>query len=463
VEQLEGSVARLTITVPAEVVDQQIDDTYKAVGRKYRFPGFRRGKAPKPVLEQRLGLEYILGEATELIVGSSYAQAIDNEGLRPLKSPEMKDLKLPELGGDYTYEVEIIVRPKCELSDYGMFEVEMPSDTSLRADIDREIDELREQSATLRPIEDRALEMGDFALVSFVGTLDGEPYEGNTEDRYMYELGSEDMPAEFDKALVGAKLGEERHIEFTVSKNAMNRRYQGKVAGFDVTLHEIKAKVLPEPDDAFALETGGFETLDELRSDIEDRLAAERAEKHRLLRQRKQIEKLASRFEGTVPEVMIVLRQQQMLRDMYKTLAQREIPLDIYFASRGDIDKEQYEKEVLGEAEQYLKEELSLEALFRHEGLEVLEEEVESELKLIAKESDVPVDVARQRWEQLGLVDAIRDRLTHRKALQWLDEHVTVVEEQAVEAAEVIDIDSVGAEDAGVSKGDEAAHEGQEQ
>jgi len=236
------------------------------------------------------------------------------------------------------------------------------------------------------------------------------------------------MPVDFDEGLVGAKPGEERHIEFMIAYNVMNPNYRGKMAGFDVTLHEIKGKVLPEPDDAFALETAGLETIEELRSEIREHLAEEKADEHKRLRQRRQVEKLTSRLECTVPELMATQRQQQMLRELFATLEQRKISLDMYFASQ-DTDMEKLEKEMLEQAERTLKEEFALEALARHEGMEITEEEVEEELRRAAKETGLSTEAMRKRWQHIGLMGMVNDRLLHRKALRWLDENTTVVDE----------------------------------
>ncbi|HSK47543.1 MAG TPA: trigger factor [Coriobacteriia bacterium] len=427
VERLEGSKVKLTVTVPSEDVDRTVDATYKSLGKKYRFPGFRPGKAPRPILEQQLGRDYILGEATETIVNESYSKALDLEQLRPIESPEIEGLDVVVPGEEYTYEAEIEVRPELELSDYEGFEIALPTREATHDEIDAQLEVARERFASLEPVEDRGIDPSDYVLLSFKGTVDGEGYEGNEVDKYLYEMGHGLMPAEFDSGIVGAKPGEERHVEFEIPETSSNPEYVGKTAGFDITIHEIKAKVLPEVDDEFATNVGGFDSAEEMIADLKNRIDLQKGSAHDRLREQKAREALAEKLQGEVPEAMTVSRQQTMMRDFLNMLESREMPIDQYLAASG-IDMDTLEADIKAQAIQSIREELALEALFRAKGMEVVDEDIDAELREIASSTETSPEDARKRWEELGLMAVIREQIMHRKAINWLLDNITVTE-----------------------------------
>lgn len=428
VERLEGSNVKLTVTVPAEDVDKGIDATYKALAKKYRLPGFRPGKAPKPVLDQQLGRDYILADATEAVVNSSYPKALDAENLRPVESPELEELETVEPGKEFTYVAEITVRPDLELSTSKDIKITMPPKEATQEEIDVQLEVARERFATLVPVEDRGIEAEDFALISFTGTVDGEAYEGNVVDKYLYELSRGLMPAEFDEGLLGAKTGEDRHIEFEIPDTSSNPEFAGKTAGFDVTVHEVKAKQYPEIDDEFAANMGGFDTADELIEDLRNRINMQKAATYDQLKERRLREELTTRLEGELPEAMIVSRQSQITRDFMSMLDGRGMTLDQYVENTG-IEMDKFESDMREQAIVSLREELALEALFREKGLEVTEEDIEAEVGEIGRQAEMTPEAARKRWEDLGLMSVIREQIMHRKAIEWLFDNSAVTEE----------------------------------
>ncbi len=437
VERLEGSAVKLSVTVTPDEVDAAIDRTYKVLGKKYRFPGFRPGKAPKPILEQQLGKQYILTEATEELVNSTYPKALDQEALRPIESPELTELDVVEPGKEFSYWAEIEVRPELTVSSIDGLTIAMPPREATQDEIDSHIEVARERFAALEPVEDRGIEPDDYVLLSFVGTVDGEAYEGNQVDQYLYEMGRGLMPLDFDSGLVGAKAGEERHIEFQIPEGTSE--YAGKTAGFDVSVHEVKAKRLPEVDDEFAGNVGGFDSVDDMIADIRSRIDLQKSQSWERLKERRVREAVAERVEGDVPEAMITQREGTMMRDFLGMIESRGMQIDQYLEMSG-VDMDTLQADLKLQAEQSLKEDLALEALFRAAGLEVSEEDVESELTTVAEATDASAEEARKRWEDLGLMPVLREQIMHRKATEWAFEHLTITEEapesDATEAAD---------------------------
>jgi trigger factor len=429
VERLEGIKVKLTVTVPAEQVDESVDRAYKAVAGKVKIPGFRPGKAPRPMIDNVLGRDYVLAEATEDLVNTTYPLALDAERLRPIESPEMEELESVEPGKDYTYEAEIETRPELTVSSIADISVAMPEREATQEEIDAQLTVARERFATLEPVEDRGVAVDDFVLLSFVGTVDGEPYEGNEVDKYLYEMSRGLMPVEFDAGIIGATPGEERSVKFDIPESSSNPEFVGKTAGFEITVHEIKAKRLPEIDDEFAANVGGFDSVDDMYADLKTRIDLQKGIEYDRLKERKVRELLAERLEGDIPQAMIDSRHATMMRDFMAMLDTRQIPIDQYLAATG-IDMDTVESDILAQSTQSIREDLALEALFRQQGMEVSDDDIEAELSEIAQATEAPIEDARKRWEELGLMPVISEQIMHRKAIQWLMDNAEVTLEQ---------------------------------
>jgi len=426
VERLEGDNVKLTVTVPAEDVNACITDTYARVGAKMRIPGFRKGKAPRPVVDNYMGRDYVLAQATEALVNDWYPQAVDAENLRPIESPELDELDTVQPDEAFTFALEVQLRPELTVESYDDIKVEVPRREVIDADIDGQLDELRERYASLAPVDDRGIKTDDYVLLSFVGYVDGETYEGNTVDKYLYEMGKGLMPAEFDQGILGLKSGEDARVEFTIPETTTVEEYIGKQAQFDVSIHEIKEKVLPAVDDDFAAEMG-FETVELMRADLRSRLDLQRLMAYNRAKEKAAREELARRTPGEIPEPMIKGRMQSLETDFNTRLQEQGITLEQYAGMTG-LTRETFETELAKDAEQQVREDLALEALFRRLGFVVTQEDLDAELEDIAKASKSTVEEAREKWQKMGLTAVIGEGVMHRRAVGWLMEHVETVE-----------------------------------
>jgi len=234
VEKLQGIRVKLTVTLTAEEVDKAISQSYAKIAAKVRIPGFRPGKAPRPIIDTHVGRETVLAEALEDLVEESYPLALDAEKLRPIDRPDVGDLDGLEPGKEYTFVAEIDLRPELTLSSIKDLSITVPLSKATDREIDAQIDYLRDRFASLKPVDDRGVADGDFALISFTGTVDGEGYEGNTVDKYLYETGRGQMPKEFDAAMLGAKPGDQVRAEFPVPDTSDNPDFVGKTAAFEI-------------------------------------------------------------------------------------------------------------------------------------------------------------------------------------------------------------------------------------
>lgn len=428
VERLEGDRVKLTITVPAADVDAAIDKAYAAVGAKLRLPGFRPGKAPRPVIDTHVGRDAVLAEAQEDVVSDSYGQAISQEDLRTIGQPDVGELDMIEPGQDFTYTAEVALRPDLTLSKADDFSVSVPSRVASDREVDAQIEHTRERFATLEAVE-QAVGENDFALISFVGTVDGEAYEGNTVDKYLYELGRGMMPAEFDAALVGTAPGGSTVAEFEIPDTSSNEEFVGKQARFEIEVHEVKSKVLPELNDEFAATAAGFDTLDEYRADVRRGLDEVKETAHMREVEMAATRELARRLEGDVPEEMVDSRANSMLRDFLDSLQERGVSVQDYLQMTG-ITPEKLQEDLKEQAGVRVREELALEALFRAQGLEITETDVEDSLREITGGDEKAAQELKASLAVNGALPILREQIMHRKALKWLMDSVTVVEEE---------------------------------
>ena len=429
VERIDGNTVELTVTVPASEVDAAIDRAYTEVAKKVKLPGFRPGKAPRPIIDSNVGRDYVLEEARDSVLDASYPQAVTEESLKTIANPEVEELADLVPGEDYTYTAKVQVKPELTLSSTEGLTAEVPSAEVADREVDAQIEHTRERFASLEPVTDRGIAESDFALVSFTGTVDGETYEGNVVDKYLYEMNKGLMPPEFDAGLLGVETGGTKRIEFVVPDTSSNPDFVGKTAAFDVEVHEIKAKVLPELDDEFAENAGGFESMDAMRDDIRTKMAEAKESGRERMLERAVRSALAERLEGEVPEAMVSTRTDSMLREFAGNLQSRGMSVEQYAEATGH-DPSKILEDVSQRAKLVVTEELALEALFREAGLEVTEEDIEEEYASLAKAAEIDVAEVKERWGDTAAVDMLTDGIIQRKAVEWLvnPENVEIIE-----------------------------------
>ena len=436
VEHIDVNKIKLTVTVSAAEVDEVISSVYVEAGKRVRIPGFRNGKAPRPVLDNHIGRDAILADAQEEIISTSYARALSDEDIRPIESPDTGEVDPVVAGQPYTFSAEVLTRPELTLSSADGFSVTVAPAVSSESEIDAQIEYTRDRFATLETV-DKAIEPDDFALISFVGTVGGEEYEGNSVDMYLYELNKGLMPPEFDTELTGHTAGEEVVATFDIPDTSSNPEFVGKEASFKITIHEVKAKVLPELDDEFAMSVGGFETFEAYREDIRATLDKSKAAGHMRKVEDAAREALADRVEGEVPEIMVRTRANNMVEDFFENLEQRGMSVEQYMEITG-VDAGQIRADIEVEAERRLRTDLGLEALFRAKGMDISENDFEEAIRDIAGGEDEATDTMREKLRDAGALPVVREQIMHRKALRWLVDNVEVVEEEpAAEGGEV--------------------------
>jgi trigger factor len=421
VTELPESRVRVEAEVPAAEVERRVAQAAKRLGQGIRVPGFRAGKAPAPVIVQRMGREAVLDEAVRDSIGDWYTAAIDSARVVPVGEPQLDMADLPGQGEPLTFSIEIGVRPKAKLGEYKGLEVARREPDVSDEAIGEEIDRLRERSARLDTVE-RPAANGDFVVMDYVGTRDGEPFAGGEGRDQMVELGSGRLVPGFEEQLEGAAAGDERTVTVTFPEEYPAPELAGREAQFAVTVKEVKAKELPELDDDLAAEAG-FDSLDELREDIRNRLAeVESAEIEREFREAA-LDAAVAAATVEVPETLVDARARELWDSMLHSLAHQGISREAYLRIAGRPEEEIVEQS-RPDAEQALKREAVLAAIIEAEGIAASDDEVLEAVEQAAGDGGGRTSPKKllERMKSTGRLEAFKEDLAQRKALDLVAE-----------------------------------------
>jgi trigger factor len=419
VTELPESRVRVEAQVAPEEVERRIQQTARELGRQMRIPGFRKGKVPPQVVIRRVGREAVLDEALRSALGGWYADAIDGAGIAPVGEPDLDvPSELPAEGQPLQFSIEIGVRPTAKLGQYKGLEVGRREPAVEEAQIDEEIEQLRDRLATLETVE-RAAETGDHVVIDYVGSVDGTEFEGGTGRDQLLELGSGRLVPGFEDQLIGAKAGDERTVTITFPEDYQATALAGQEAQFAVTVNEVKAKRLPELNDDFASDATEFDTLGELREDIAQRLRT--IDERSLEREFEEavLQAAVDEAEVEVPEKLVHARAHELLEDTFSMLARQGISKESYLRFSGR-DEETLAHEAEPEAAAALKREAVLAAVVEAENIEPTDEQVREALEPSAERQGTTVDKLLERLRETGRLDRMRQEVATRQAVELL-------------------------------------------
>src|SRR3954453_6720525 len=432
VTELPESRVRVEAEVPAEEVERRVAQAARALARNLRVPGFRAGKAPPPVVIQRVGRDAVLDEAVRDSIGSWYAAAVDAARIVPVGEPDLDLGDLPREGQPLHFSIEIGVRPKAELGEYKGLEVAKRDAAVSDEDVDAEIERLRERSAKLDTV-DRPAAKGDFVVMDFKGTLDGEAFGGGEGRDQMIELGSGRLIPGFEDQLQGASAGEEREGKLTFPAENQAAHPAGQDATFDVTVKEVQQKVLPELDDEFALEQAGFDSLDELKDDIRTKLRE--ADERRVEQAFREavVDAVVKEAKVDVPDALVEARARELWERMMHSLSHQGINRDAYLQISGKTEDELLE-EAKPDAEQALRREAVIAAVIEKESIEPSDGDLLDALQSSAARESTTPEKLRDRLAQAGRIDELKQDLAQRLAVDWLVERATPISVEQAQA-----------------------------
>jgi trigger factor len=437
VSELPDSRVRVEVEVPAADVERATSRAARAMAKEMRMPGFRSGKAPASLVIQRLGFAPVLQEAIREALPEWYERALLDSGISPIGDPSIEMLSTPDGEGDtLEFKFEVGVRPAAKLGEYkglevGRAEQEVPDEI-----VDREVERVREGFARLEPVERAAVE-GDSVLIDFEGLIDDTAFEGGKADDYLLSLGSGQLIEGFEEQLAGAKAGEERDVKVSFPADYHAENLAGKNAVFAVKVKEVREKILPELDDDFASEASEFDTLEELREDIREKVGAaldSRAEEDF------RVAAVDAAVDGATVEIpadLATARATERWERMERQLAARGMDPATFLQMQGKTREELIE-ESKPDAERELKREAVVTAIVEAEEIEVSEEELLEALEHSAEHERTTPQKLLERLRANGRDAMIHEDLRARKAIELVAEEAKPIPLEQAEAREQI-------------------------
>jgi trigger factor len=416
VTELPESRVRVQAEVPAAEVEKRVAIAAKRLGRGLRVPGFRAGKAPAPVILQRMGREAVLDEAVRESIAVWYTAAIDAARVVPVGEPQLDLGDLPGQGEPLKFSIEIGVRPTASLGEYKDLEVGRREPDISDEAIGAELDRLRERSARLDTVE-RPAASGDFVVMDYKGSLDGEAFAGGEGRDQMVELGSGRLVPGFEEQLEGAAAGEDRTVTVSFPEEYPAEELAGKEAEFAVSVKEVKAKELPALDDDLAAEAG-FDTLDELREDIRGRLSEAETSAIEAEFREAALDAAVEAATVEIPDTLVEARARELWEQMLHSLSHQGINRETYLQIAGREEDDIIEQSK-PDAAQALRREAVLAAIIEAEGIEPSEEEVLEAVEQAAGEGPGRTSPKKllERLRSAGRLDELKQDLAQRKAL----------------------------------------------
>jgi trigger factor len=434
ITELPDSRIRLDAEVPSEEVESRLQRTAAAMGRELRIPGFRKGKVPAPMVIQRVGREAVLEQAVRESLPEWYEQAILQADVKTVGDPKLDLQDLPSAGAALNFSIEVSVTPKAQLGSYKGLEVGRREPSVPDEAIDQEIERLRDGFARVETV-DRPVAEGDFAVVDFKGTVDGEPFQGGEARDYMLEIGGGRLIEGFEEQLVGAKAGETRTVEIDFPGDYHAEELRGKAASFEVEIKDVKEKELPALDDDFAADASEFDTLEELRGDIEHKL--EHAQEHSIEDEFREavVDAAAAEARIDLPDELVTARAEEMWERMEQALARAGRDPDTFLKTSGKTREELIE-EAKPDAAKQLARESVLEAVAEAEEIQVSDDELLDALKGSAEREGSSPEKLLAKIVRTGRDAALRNDLRIRKAVDFLVEHASPIAVEKAKARE---------------------------
>lgn len=428
VQKKENSTVSFDLVIDAKTFEAGMEEAYKKNVKKINVPGFRKGKAPRKLIEKMYGESAFYDDAVEAVFPEQYIKAIDEAKIEPIDRPTI-DVKQIGSGQDLIIEVNVAVKPEANVKEYKGLEIKKVNYEVTDKDLENEINEVLDKNARLISLDDKPIENGNVTVIDFKGFVDGKPFEGGEAEDYELEIGSGMFIAGFEDQLVGVKAGEEKQINVNFPENYHVEVLKGKPAVFEVKVKEVKQKELPAFDDEFVKDVSEFDTVDEYKADLKKHLesnAKVRAEKEN---ERNLLDKLVENTEVEVPEVMIDNQTEQMLRSFAYTLYMQGITLDKYMELTG-LSKEQIKANFKDDAVKDIKAELALEKVEALENITVADEEVDSEIADMAGKVNKDVEEYKKSLEKShqGYREDIKFSLLREKTIKYLSDNAKTIE-----------------------------------
>ena len=424
VEKLEKNMAKLTIEVSAEELEKAIEGAYQKNKNKISIPGFRKGKAPRKMIEQMYGKGIFLEDAANALIPEHYSKAVEECELEIVSQPEIA-VTQAEPGKAFIFTAEVAVKPEVTLGEYKGVEVPKSETEVTDEDVEAELKKEQEKNSRTVTVEDRGAENGDITTIDFEGFVDGEAFEGGKGTDYPLTLGSGSFIPGFEDQLVGSKAGDHVEVKVTFPEEYQAKELAGKEAVFQCDVKKVEAKELPELDDDFAQDASEFDTLAEYKEDIKKNLTEKKEKEARAAKENAAVDKAIENAEMEIPDAMVATQTRQMLDDFARRMQSQGLTMEQYFQFTG-MTAEKMQEEMKPQALKRIQTRLVLEKIAEVENIQPTQEEVDEEISKMAEAYKMEADKIK---ELLG--DRELEQMKKDMAVQ---KAVTLVADEAKEA-----------------------------
>lgn len=420
VEKLDKGMAKLTITVTADVVAAAEDKVYKRQKSQISIPGFRKGKAPKKIIEKMYGEGVFLSDAINDVINETYPDAVKECGEEIVSNPKI-DLSQAEPGKDLIYTAEVALKPEVKLGKYKGVEIEkLEAPKVSEEDIEKELKRQQDANAKIVDVTDRPVQNGDMIKLDFAGTVDGEAFEGGKAENYDLTIGSGSFIPGFEDQLVGMNIGEEKDVNVTFPEDYGQKDLAGKAAVFACKVNAIKEKKLPELNDEFADEVSEFSTLDEYKKDIEKNLLVRAEEQYKQTKENAAVAAAVADADIEIPDAMLETQAESLVNEFAQNLQMQGMNIDMYLQYTG-LQKDQLVEQFKPQAKTRIQNSLVLEAVAKAENIEASDEDLAAEYEKMAAQYNMPVDNIKKVFgESEQYKDDMKKDITLRKAAELI-------------------------------------------
>lgn len=434
VEDLGKNMVKLTVEVDADTVDAAIKSAYNKQKNKIAIPGFRKGKVPQVMIEKMYGPDVFYEDAVNIMLDTQYAAVVDQSGVDIVSRPTIEVTQI-EKGQPFIFTAEVAKRPEVTLGKYNGVTV-TKIDTSVKdEEIDAEIEQQRENNARTVTVTDRAVQEGDTAVIDYEGFVDGVAFEGGKGENHALEIGSHTFIDTFEEQLVGKNTGDEVEVHVTFPEQYQAAELAGKPATFQVKIHEIRAKELPELNDEFVQDVSEFDTMAEYREDTKKKLQERKENAAKGTKEDEAIQKIIDKSKMEIPDAMIDMQAENIIDEFAQRIAMQGMSFEQYMQYTGmTIDK--LEEQVRPEALQRIQSSLVLEQIAQEENLVASDEELEAEIEKMASMYGMNAENLKSRMEESDRETLKRD-IAVKKAVEFIMANVKERAKAKPKAAEV--------------------------
>lgn len=449
VKKLEGNHVEMTVEIEEAEVAKAIKKAYKKVANQVKIPGFRKGKVPPEIIDVKVGKEVVLQEALDELLNSTYFEAVAQNKVKPIADPEIEIVQFEE-EKPMIYKAKIEVKPEFELPPVDVIEAEKKEVEVTEEEVNEQLEKLRERFARLETKKIGEAKEGDYALISFEGYVDGKKEEKASMQDFLVELGSQTLMPEFESHLFGTRAGDIKKFSITFPEDHHEKSIAGKSVEFNVIVKEVKQKVVPEVNDDFAKEVGGFENLESLKNLLRERIKEVKKQQAEVEFENQILKSYVEKTEIDVPEKLVEKEVDQMIVELAYNLAQQGLKLGDYL-NYVQLSKEKLRESMKDEALERAKTKLILEKIAEEENVEVTEEDLAREIAQLAVRWGTPPEQVRKHLEERNELDLLVYDIAISKAFKILVDRFKqakgIIEEKEEAQAEAEEGQSAGEEE----------------